>query len=225
MNMELDEMKLAWQTLDRRLAQQQALHLQLYRDSRMDHVRRRLRPLAWGLLLQIPLGIALALWGISFWLGHLGDVRSMACGIAMQVFGTLAVIIPARTLAMVQGVDYAAPVLEIQHRIADLRAWRVKVEAPVFAVLGSVIWIPALLMLAQYAGDRAGMNLWDHVYPGFAVWLVLSAGISLAVVGLAYVVLRRLGLLRWLANNLAGKAVQRAEAELDAVMRFERENG
>jgi len=223
--MELDEMKLAWQVLDRRLAQQQALHLQLYRDSRMDHVRRRLRPLAWGLLLQIPLGIALALWGISFWLGHLGDVRSMACGIAMQVFGTLAVIIPARTLAMVQGVDYAAPVLEIQHRIADLRAWRVKVEAPVFAVLGSVIWIPALLMLAQYAGDRAGVNLWDHVYPGFAVWLVLSAGISLAVVGLAYVVLRRLGLLRWLANNLAGKAVQRAEAELDAVMRFERENG
>lgn len=223
--MELDEMKLAWQVLDRRLAQQQALHLQLYRDSRMDHVRRRLRPLAWGLLLQIPLGIALALWGISFWLGHLGDVRSMACGIAMQVFGTLAVIIPARTLAMVQSVDYAAPVLEIQRRIADLRAWRVKVEAPVFAVLGSVIWIPALLMLAQYAGDRAGVNLWDHVYPGFVVWLVLSAAVSLAVVGLAYVVLRRLGLLRWLANQLAGKAVQRAEAELDAVMRFERENG
>jgi hypothetical protein len=88
-----------------------------------------------------------------------------------------------------------------------------------------VIWIPALLMLAQYAGDRAGVNLWDHVRPGFVSWLVLSAAVSLAVVGLAYVVLRRLGLLRWLANHLAGKAVQRAEAELDAVMRFERENG
>lgn len=223
--MELDEMKLAWQTLDRRLAQQQALHLQLYRDSRMDHVRRRLRPLAWGLLLQIPLGIALALWGISFWLGHLGDVGSMASGIAMQVFGTLAVIIPARTLAMVQGIDHAAPVLEIQRRIAHLRAWRVRVEAPVFAVLGSVIWIPALLMLAQYAGDHAGVKVWDHVRPGFVVWLALSAAVSLAVVGLAYVVLRRLGLLRWLANQLAGKAVQRAEAELAAVMRFEQENG
>jgi hypothetical protein len=69
------------------------------------------------------------------------------------------------------------------------------------------------------------VKLWDHVRPGFVVWLVLSAVISLAVVGLAYVALRRLGLLRWLANQLAGKAVQRAEAELDAVIRFERENG
>jgi hypothetical protein len=205
--------------------QQQALHLRLYRDSRMDHVRRRLRPLTWGLLLQIPLGVALALWGISFWSGHLGDLGSMISGIAMQVFGTLGVIFPARALAMVHGIDYAAPVLDIQRRIADLRAWRVKVEAPVFAVLGSVIWIPALLMLAQYAGDRAGVKLWDHVRPGFVVWLVLSAVISLAVVGFAYVALRRLGLLRWLANQLAGKAVQRAEAELDAVIRFERENG
>ncbi|AND69174.1 hypothetical protein ATSB10_17200 [Dyella thiooxydans] len=223
--MELDEMKLAWQALDQRLARQQTLHLQLFRDSGMERVQRRLRPLVWGLMLQLPLGIALMLWGISFWSGHLGDVRSMACGIAMQVFGTLAVIVAARTLAMVQGIDYAAPVLEIQRRIADLRAWRVKVEAPLFAVLGSVIWIPALLMFAQYAGDRAGVSLWDHVRPGFVTWLVLSAVVSLAVVGMAYLVLRRLGLLRWLANQAAGKAVQRAEAELDAVIRFERENG
>lgn len=223
--MELDEMKLAWQTLDQRLARQQTLHLQLYRDSGMDRVQRRLRPLAWGLVLQLPLGIALMLWGISFWSSHLGDVRSMACGIAMQVFGTLALIVAGRTLAMVQGIDYAAPVLEIQRRIAGLRAWRVKVEAPLFAVLGSVIWIPALLMLAQDAGDRAGVSLWDHVRPGFATWLVLSAVVPLAAVGAAYLVLRRLGLLRWLANLAVGKAVRRAEAELDAVIRFERENG
>ncbi|MGA0586231.1 hypothetical protein ACO2Q2_03720 [Dyella sp. KRB-257] len=225
MSMELDEMKLAWQALDRRLMQQQVFHLQLYRDSRMDHVRRRLRPLAWGLVLQLPLGIVLMLWGISFWSSHGDDVGSMISGIAMQVFGTLGVIFPARTLVMVWGIDYAAPVLEIQRRIADLRAWRVKVEAPVFAVLGSVIWIPALLMLAQYAGDRAGVTVWGHVRPGFVVWLVLSTAVSLAVVGLAYVVLRRLGLLRWLANLAAGKAVQRAESELDAMIRFERENG
>lgn len=225
MTMELDDMKLAWQALDRRLARQQAIHLQLYRDGRLDQLRRRLRPLALGLALQIPLGVALMLWGIGFWSTHLGDARSMACGIAMQAFGTLAAIVPGRTLAMVLGLDYAAPVLEIQRRIAGLRAWRVKVEAPLFAVLGSVIWIPALLMLAQSAGDRAGVNLWDHVRPGFVVWMVSSALVSLAVVAGAYLLLRRLGLLRWLANRLAGTAVQRAEAELEAVLRFERENG
>ncbi len=222
--MELDEMKLAWQALDQRLARQQTLHLQLYRDSGMDRVQRRLRPLAWGLVLQLPLGIALMLWGISFWSSHLGEVGSVICGVAMQAFGTLAVIVAARTLAMVQGIDYAAPVLEIQRRIAGLRAWRVKVEAPLFALLGSVIWIPALLMLAQYAGDRAGVSLWDHLRPGFVTWLVLSAVVPLAAVGAAYLVLRRLGLLRWLANLAVGKAVRRAEAELDAVIRFGRDN-
>ena len=70
--MELDDMKLAWQALDRRLARQQAIHLQLYRDGRLDQLRRRLRPLALGLALQIPLGVALMLWGIGFWSTHLG---------------------------------------------------------------------------------------------------------------------------------------------------------
>lgn len=223
--MELDEMKQAWQAVDRRLAKQQALDLELYRDRRMDRLRQRLRPLAWWTMAQIPLGVALMLWGIRFWSTHIGDARSVACGMVMQLFGLLSVMFPGRTLAMVLRIDYAAPVLEIQRRLADLRAWRVKVEAPVSAVIGSLIWIPALLMLAQSQVDGLGWNLWDHARPGLVRWLVLSVLVSLGAVALAYGVLRWLGLHRWLANHLAGASVQRAEAELDAVLRFERESG
>ncbi len=46
--MELDEMKQAWQALDHRLEQQHALSLQLFRDGRLDTLRRGLRPLVWG---------------------------------------------------------------------------------------------------------------------------------------------------------------------------------
>lgn len=223
--MELDEMKQAWQALDRRLAKQQAIDLGLYRDRRMDRLRQRLRPLAWWTMVQIPLGIALMLWGIRFWSTHLGDPRWMACGIVMQLFGLLSVVFPGRTLAMVLRIDYAVPVLEIQRRLADLRAWRVKVEAPVSAVIGSLIWIPALLMLAQSQVDGLGWNLWDHARPGLVRWLVLSVLVSLGALALAYGVLRWLGLHRRLANHLAGASVRRAEAELDAVLRFERESG
>lgn len=223
--MELDEMKQAWQALDRRLAKQQAIDLGLYRDRRMDRLRQRLRPLAWWTMAQIPLGIALMLWGIRFWSTHIGDARSVACGIVVQLFGLLSVMFPGRTLAMVLRIDYAAPVLEIQRRIADLRAWRVKVEAPVSAVIGSLIWIPALLMLAQSQVDGLGWNLWDHARPGLVRWLVLSVLVSLGAVALAYGVLRWLGLHRRLTNHLAGASVRRAEAELDAVLRFERESG
>ena len=43
--MELDELKTAWQSLDRRLQQQNALNFQLLRSHRVDAMRRGLRPL------------------------------------------------------------------------------------------------------------------------------------------------------------------------------------
>src|SRR5690242_7279186 len=127
-------MKLAWQTLGRQLERQNALNLQLLRQGRADRLRRHLRPLVRGQSRQIVLGIVLMLWGISFWSTHTEVWQAMACGIVMQAFGTLALIFPARLLSMQQGIDYAAPVLEIQRRLVEMRAWRVKVEAPAFAV-------------------------------------------------------------------------------------------
>ena len=221
--MELDEMKQAWQALDRRLATQQAIQWQTLRDGRLGRVRHRLRPLAGWLVLQIPLGLALMGWGIVSWSAHLGDVRAMAPGLAMQLFGLVSVVIPARTLALVSRVDYAAPVLAIQQHLAALRAWRVRVEGPVSALLGSVIWIPALLMLAQADADRVGVNLWDHARPGLVGWLVASALVSLALVGAGYLLLRRFGRLDWLASHLAGASLRRAQAELEALQRFEQE--
>ena len=221
--MELDEMKLAWQAFGQQLERQHALSLALLRRGWADRLRGRLRPLAWGLSLQIVLGIALMLWGISFWSTHMGIWQAVACGIAMQAFGTLAFIFPVRLLAMLQGIDYAAPVVEIQRRLARMRAWRVKVEAPVFAVLGSVIWIPALLMWAQYEGDSYGLNPWQHLRPGTMAWLLLSVGASVGLVFLARYVVRRLGHGRWLENTLAGGSIVKAEATLAEIARFERE--
>jgi hypothetical protein len=222
MNMELDEMKQAWLELDQRLAQQEALNWQIFREGQADKLRRGLRPLVWGQSVQIALGIAITLWGVSFWSTHSHVWQAMTCGIVMQVFGMLAILFPVRVLSLVQAIDYAAPVLDIQRRLARLRTWRVKVEAPVFSVLGSFIWIPAMLMLIQDEMDRTGVNLWK-VMSGKLPWLLSSAAISLAVVGLAYVLLRWLGHRRWLEDNFAGSAVKRAESMLEAIAKFERE--
>jgi hypothetical protein len=222
MNMELDEMKQAWLTLNHQLARQQTLNWQIFRSNQMERLRRGVRPLAWGQSMQIVLGIAIALWGISFWSTHLHIWQAMACGIAMQAFGTLAIIFPARVLSLVLVIDYAAPVLDIQRRVAQLRAWRVKVEAPVFAVLGSLIWIPAMLMLIQYGADRVGVNPWSEM-SGSVLWLLLCGVISLVVVGLVYALLRWLGYGRRLEDSFAGTSVKRAEAMLEEIARFERE--
>lgn len=46
--MELDELKQAWQTLDRRLESRQALDDWMFLDLRAGRVRRSLRPLLWA---------------------------------------------------------------------------------------------------------------------------------------------------------------------------------
>ncbi|HET6804843.1 MAG TPA: hypothetical protein VFH59_05300 [Frateuria sp.] len=222
--MELDEMKQAWQSLDRRLAQQQALNLRLLREGGMDRLRRGLRPLVWGQAVQVVVGVVVMLWGAWFWSTHLGVVQHMVCGIAMQAFGTLMIAFAGRLLQLAQGVDYAAPVLQIQRRLARMRAWRVRVEAPVFAVLGAVIWVPAMLMLVQADFDR-----WNGDYREVAPWLgghlMFSGTVSLALVVLVYLLIRRAGRLRWLEDSLAGSAVRRAEAVLEEIARFERDAG
>jgi len=221
--MELDEMKLAWHTLGRQLERQNELSEQLFRQGGGDRLRRHLRPLVWWQSLQIALGIALMLWGISFWSTHPGIWQAIACGVIMQLIGTLTFAFPIRLLLMQQGIDYAAPVVEIQRRLAQMRTWRVKVEAPVFAVLGGVIWILALLMWAQYDGDRVALNLWQHMRPGLTPWLLLTVGVSVGGVFLARFVVRRLGHGRWLENGLAGSAIVKAETALAEIARFERE--
>lgn len=222
--MELDEMKLAWQQLDQRLVEQASLQRLIPRGQGMDRLRRGLQPLVWGQSVQMVFGIAAMLWGISFWTTHPGVVHQVACGIVVQLFGILMVAFAGRLLFQLQAIDHAAPVLDIQRCLARLRSWRVRVEAPVFSVLGSVIWAPAVLMLIQYDFDQWGDDYWHHA-PELAGYLALSGIVSLVLVlvVLAYWLIRRAGHRRWLENNFAGSAVRKAETMLDEIARFEQE--
>ena len=220
--MELDEMKLAWQQLDRRLVEQVSLHRLIHREQGMDRLRRGLRPLVWGQSVQLVFGVAVMLWGISFWTTHPGVLHQMACGIVMQVFGMLMIAFAGRLLFQLQAIDYAAPVLDIQRRLARLRRWRVRVEAPLFAVLGSVVWVPAMLMLIQYDFDQWRDDYWNHA-PELTGHLVFSGIVSLLLVVLVYWLIRRAGHRRWLEDNFAGSTVRKAETMLDEIARFERD--
>jgi hypothetical protein len=222
MSMELDDMKQAWQQMDQRLTEQASLYRQLHRAQGIDRLRRGLRPLVWGQSLQMGFGVATMLWGISFWTTHPGVWHQLLCGIAVQIFGTLMVAFAAWLLFHLQGIDHAAPVLDIQRRLAQLRSWRVRVEAPLFAVLGSVIWVPMMLMLIQYDFDQWHDDYWNHA-PGLVGHMVFSGVASLILVLIVYALLRKAGHRRWMENNFAGATVCKAETMLAQISRFEQE--
>lgn len=220
--MELDEMKSLWQELDARVVNTQALALQLVRASRSSMLARSLRPLRWGQWVQLAFGVAAILWGTTFWASHLSDWRAIACGVAVQVAGIVMLALAVRLLHAVQAIDLAAPVVEIQRRIAALRAWRARVEAPLLVLLGAFIWIPVVLMLMLDDTARVGVDLWT-IAPGLPLWLALNGAFALVLVALAYMLLRRFGHRRWLQDNFAGSAIRRAEAALAEIARFEQE--
>lgn len=215
--MELDDLKQAWQQLDQRFARQQALNTQWFVESRLDKLRYGLRPLVWGQVAQIALGTVVAVLAGSFWATRLHVTHLLVCGVLLHLYGLSLIGFAARNLYLIHGIDPAAPVLTIQRRLAELRAWRVRVEGPFNAVAGCFVWIPVLWVnLAWY-----GLDIWADGRS--MAWMALSAGTGLAGLALLVWVMRRTGHGRRLEDHTAGKSVQKAEALLAEIERFGQE--
>lgn len=219
MTMELDDFKQAWQGLDSRLERQESLQMEMLRDGRLEKVRRGLRPLTWGQGIQLAFGVVFAVWGGSFWVDHRQVLHLLICGLLVHACGLLFIIFAARNLYLIQRIDYAAPVLDIQRRLADLRFWRLRVEAPANAVIACFIWVPVLWMsLAEH-----GFDVWAYDKAGFLRWALSSSVVGFVMVVLAVWLMRRLGHARALEDNAVGRSVRNAETALGEIARFEEE--
>ncbi|TWI01002.1 hypothetical protein IP90_02624 [Luteimonas cucumeris] len=185
--MELDELKAAWQTLDHRLQQHNAINLQLFKDNKLDKARSSLRPLLWGQLLQMGLGIGLILLGVACWTRNTDVAGLLVAGVLVHAFGVLTTAAAGITLGLMGSIDYSAPVLKIQKQMArllrfyDLNAkacglpwWIMWVPVVVaFAGLGEVdsqaatpdwIWISLAISVAGLLGTW-GFQLWKQRTP------------------------------------------------------------
>ena len=214
--MELDEMKLAWQALDHRLEKQHALSLQLFRDGRLEKLRRGLRPLVWGQAIQLLIGLLLIVWAVTFWSTHREPMHLAFCASLVLFYGLVLIIFAVRNLYLIHRVDYAAPVMVIQRQLAELRAWRVRVEAPVNAILGCFVWIPVTWMNLEWYG----IDLWSR---SFFYWSISSSFVGVVVVVAVVWLMRRAGMAKQIEDNAAGRGLQKAEAVLDEIARFEQE--
>lgn len=225
--MELDEMKLAWQILDRRLAGSEARQVSLRREISVDRMRATL-----GRWLWLP-GIELAVSLVTAWLAgsfagdNVGRILSAPAG-ALPALVTLLVAIvcvvaSARQIVSVATIDYAMSVLDIQRRLAMARILRIRLTR-----LGLLLWLPLwpmlLLFIAQY---DLGFDVYRQFDPA---WLLTNVAFGLLLALLLVWLSRRYGnvLARWrplikLADSIAGAKLVAATAQMDEFARFERE--
>lgn len=217
--MELDEMKLAWQGLDRRLEQQHALNLQLFRDGRMDKLRRGLRPLVWGQAIQMLIGVLGLLVLAPIWVAHWRDPAVLIAGVAMHAYCVGLIIVGAVVQGQVIRIDYGAPVLAIQRQLLELRRTYVVWGAIVVGWPWWFLTAPLLVVLTRGA---------IMVNAPSVIWIQLAIGVvgMFATWWFFYRWSRRPkrgALARRIEHSTAGGSIRRAQAALDEIARFELE--
>jgi hypothetical protein len=215
---ELDDLKSAWQTLNRNLERQNTLALHQFRETRMARFRSGLRPLVLGQLLQLVIGAAITVSSAQFWVNHIGTPLLLICGLFLHGYGIMFIAFGARDLFLIRRIDYSAPVIEIQKQLAELRAWHMR-SAAWHGLTGSVVWLPVMIILLHLMGANVLIDK-----PAKLVWLISTAAVCLLV---NYALMRlarspgKCG--RALRNNWIGFSVNRAQVMLDEVEEFEAE--
>ena len=223
--MELDELKQAWQSLDRRLERHNTLNLQLLKDDRTRRMRSSLRPLFCGQLFQIAFGLVLVLLASALWMRagsmHSGlPWRVVLAGVLVQVFGIATIALAGCTLGLIRTIDYAAPVLAIQKQLSKLRRFYI-ISGLVVGLPWWFMWVPVLMVLVGVGG----VDL--HARAPSVTWI----GMGLGVAGLLATwgfhrwsrSTRRPGLASAMEDSMTGGSLRNARRIADEITRFENE--
>ena len=214
--MELDDMKLAWQTLDRRLDLQNALQLFQVRQTQLDKTRSRLRRLYWGKIVQILFGDALIYFGIMSAIRYRDVPHLLACSLFMLAYGLLTVIFGGVTLGKIASIDYAAPVVEIQRRVAALH----RIYALASFCLGLPWWFLWIAIFVLEMVANLGIDLFVTL-PAF-IWINAAIGV-VGFVATAWYIRRRNARLVGVPDDTdSPRNLRAARSELEEIERFEK---
>ena len=145
----------------------------------------------------------------------------MVPALLMHAYGLLFVLFAARTLSLIGRIDYAAPVLHIQRRLAELRRWRTRVEWPLFGIVGCFIWIPLMLVIFSVLGT----DVWV-LHPKLVYWNVACGFGCLGLLcGIAHWMRHRGGerARAVIQNSRAGHSIRKVQEALDEIACFEQE--
>lgn len=223
--MENDDLKAAWQALNRRLERHDTINLQLLREKKLERTRSTLRPLLWGQVAQALFGVpfillASFLWMRSHSLPNGLPTGALLAGIVVQVYGIATVALAGETIRRIRAIDFAAPVLGIQQQLAALRRTYI-VSGMVGGLPWWFLWVPILLLLA----GLGGVDL--HARAPGLVW----GGLAIGALGL----LATAWFHRWSRNPqrprlaaameaaVTGGSLRKARAQIDELERFERD--
>ncbi len=223
--MELDELKTAWQTLDRRLERHNAINLLLLKGDRAKQMRSSLRPLFWGQLAQMLFGLFLVLLAASLWMRAgsmpLGLPWHVAlAGIFVHAYGVAVIALSGCTMGLIRTIDYSSPVLGIQKQLSKLRRFYIA-SGMIVGLPWWFMWVPVLMVLAVLAG----VDLFAKA--PLVVWIGMGVGIA-GLLGTWWFHRwsrspERPKLAKAMRDSATGGSLRNAQRIAEEIARFERE--
>jgi len=217
--LELDDLKSAWASLDRKLDLRNALLLDQVREKRFKTLSVRLLPLRFGQAVQMVSGVLLILLAVSVWSEFKDASVLFWSAIAMHVYGVVLISLGGVMQGKLSEFDRNENVLENQKRLARARR---------FYVLGGMavglpwwfLWVP---FGAVGVAAVAGVDLYARA-PGIMAWMFAGGVVGYALTLVVY---------RWamqkpewaarIEGSAAGRSLNRAREVLDELNAFEKD--
>ena len=219
--MDLDDLKQAWQELDRKLERQHTMDLLRFREERGQRMKSGLRPLVWGQALQMLVGVAVLLLGVDVWTEHSEVPHLFAFGLIVHVYGIALIACGGMVQGMIAAVDYSAPVLDIQKQLARLRMFYVRTGMAV----GLAWWLLWMPFMAAVFMSLFGADMYLNAPSVFAIGSAVGVA-GLLATGWFHRWSRhpsRPRLAQAMEDSVTGRSLRRAQAIADEIARFERD--
>jgi hypothetical protein len=218
--MELNELKSTWQMLEKSLERGNQLSLAALRQQKVDAAHRSLWPLKLNQAFQIFFGVLFILLAALLWSTKPTAIPVILGGIVIQVYGIGCVMTAGIVFSLLSRIDYAAPVVEVQGGLANVRrAYGICVL--VAGLSWWFLWIPLLMLLA----GLAHINLYAHA-PSF-IWIGVAVGIA-GLLGTCWVYLysqksSNRKVRQFIERAAFGRSLQEALQQLNEIRKFEEE--
>lgn len=126
--------------------QEMAARLLVLRRELMSRIENSLRPLFWGQIIQMLIGIGFIAWGVSFWAPNRHIPHRLAAGISLHVYGVLLVISAALVCTKIKRFDYSKPIDAVRTQLDRVRSTYIRTGSSV-GLIWWVLWIPAFIAL------------------------------------------------------------------------------
>lgn len=221
--MELDELKSAWSSVNRRLDEMQEQQNALQNMALDAQTNKSANALRREPIFELAVAILTVIWSGNFLWENLAALqRSPFSALPVGMLHALAIVtigLSVRQLITIASLDYSQPILDTQVKIASLRSLRVRSTQWLF-LIGLPLWV----LIPSIAGQAiVGVGFIHEIDKGWLVAnLVFGVAAAAAIVYAARRLRDRSSVFQKIDDLIAGTAIAKAQRLLADVQGFAR---